>query len=371
MSAAPGAMDPAAPAGAAAVPLPGPVPGAGLADFPPAYFALVMATGIVSVAAHLVGLTGVARALLVLNVGAYAVLWTLNLLRLARHPARVRADFGTAARGIGFLTVVAATNVLGSQFLLLTPWRAVAVGLWWAGLLLWGALLYTLLAALTFSERKQSLEVGIGGTTLLVVVATESVSVLGALLGGAPPAQPTILLVALLTHLTGAMLYFPFITLILYRWLFFPLPADALTPPYWINMGALAITTLAGARLLLVAPGWPMLDELRVLLRGATLFFWAAALWWIPLLVMVGVWRYGIRRVRLRHDPQYWSLVFPLGMFTVATLTLVKATGWRELTPVAQVMAPLALGAWAVAALALAARGLAALGRRVARPSGR
>ncbi len=40
----------------------------------PAYFALVMATGIVSIAAHLMGIPFVPRALLVINVVSYTLL---------------------------------------------------------------------------------------------------------------------------------------------------------------------------------------------------------------------------------------------------------------------------------------------------------
>ena len=70
----------------------------------------------------------------------------------------------------------------------------------------------------------------------------------------------------------------------------------ALTPPYWINMGAVAITTLAGARLIIAAPGWTMLNELVPFLKGFTLFFWAAATWWIPLLLALGFWRHVYKR---------------------------------------------------------------------------
>ena len=58
------------------------------------------------------------------------------------------------------------------------------------------------------------------------------------------------LFVALCMYLLGAMLYLTIITLIFYRFTFVPLTVDQLTPPYWINMGAVAITTLAGASLL-------------------------------------------------------------------------------------------------------------------------
>ena len=84
----------------------------------PAYFALVMATGIVSIAAQLMGIPFVPRALLVINVVAYALLWGLTIARIARFPRDVFADVANHQRGVGFFTIVAATSVLGSQLVI-------------------------------------------------------------------------------------------------------------------------------------------------------------------------------------------------------------------------------------------------------------
>ena len=59
-----------------------------LAGLAPAYFGMVMATGIVSIAAQLMGLPILARGLFALNLLAYAVLWALNVLRAFRHRQR-------------------------------------------------------------------------------------------------------------------------------------------------------------------------------------------------------------------------------------------------------------------------------------------
>ena len=47
----------------------------GAADLFPGYFAIVMATGIISTATFLLGMKWLAWALLVINLVAYAVLW--------------------------------------------------------------------------------------------------------------------------------------------------------------------------------------------------------------------------------------------------------------------------------------------------------
>jgi tellurite resistance protein TehA-like permease len=162
-----------------------------------------------------------------------------------------------------------------------------------------------------------------------------------------------ILFFTLCMFLLGCMLYLLLITLIFYRFTFVNVTMVALTPPYWINMGAVAITTLAGARLIIAAPGWSLLNELVPFLKGFTLFFWAAATWWIPLLLALGFWRHVYKRFPLKYDPQYWGMVFPLGMYTVCTFQLSNAINFRPLLVIPQFFIYLALIGWSAVSLGL------------------
>src|SRR5262249_57936192 len=95
----------------------------------PGYFALVMATGIVSIASLFAGFPTLAHGLLWLNLFFYAALWVLTLTRLVRYREAFVADLTSHARSVLFLTMVAATCVLGNQVALLTPWAGLARGL--------------------------------------------------------------------------------------------------------------------------------------------------------------------------------------------------------------------------------------------------
>jgi tellurite resistance protein TehA-like permease len=187
---------------------------------------------------------------------------------------------------------------------------------------------------------------------MLIVVATQSVSLLGTLL--APYIGVTsdfVLGFTTVLFLLGCIFYLLLFSLILYRFLFFPFDPERLTPPYWINMGAVAITTLSGSLLILRAEEWEFIREILPFLKGFTLLFWATATWWIPLLLILGIWRHGTRRIPLQYDLQYWSMIFPLGMYSVATFRLTEAMNWTGLAPLAYVMGYLAMVAWVVVAV--------------------
>ncbi|HKV23014.1 MAG TPA: tellurite resistance/C4-dicarboxylate transporter family protein [Candidatus Acidoferrum sp.] len=313
----------------------------------PAYFALVMATGIVGIAAQLEGISALAKAITWLNAFAFLILCTMTLSRIVFYPAEIAADLIDHKRGVGFFTTVAATAILGTDLVVVYGEHKIALLLWILAALLWVSLTYTIFTAYTVKQQKPAFAEGINGAWLLAVVATESVSQLATLLSPTAGAhQSQILFLSLCLWLCGGMLYIWMISLIFYRYTFFVFSASDLMPPYWINMGAVAISSLAGILLMEHASGVPFLRQMTPFLMGFTLFFWATATWWIPMLVILGVWRHGYKRFKLAYDPLYWGLVFPLGMYTVATRRLSEVINLPFLLPLARVFVVAAAVAW-------------------------
>jgi tellurite resistance protein TehA-like permease len=312
-----------------------------------------MATGIVSIGMFLWKYTWLAGIFLGLNVFFYLLLWIILIIRIVKYPLIVWNDLHHSARGVTFLTLVAGNNVLGSQVAIITGRMDIALVLWIAGFVLWALILYTFFLVNILKEPKPSLQQSINGAWLLIVVATESVAVLGAIIANSSSYHWLIAFISLCSYMTGGMFYFVLIGLILYRWLFFSMKAETLTPPYWINMGAVAIITLAGSRLVMYAHAHETLSQWAGFVQAFTMFYWAFASWWIPLLFLMFAYRHFIARVPLKYDPQYWSMVFPLGMYGVCTYTYAGITGFTFLKPISALFVILALMTWVIVLIGL------------------
>jgi tellurite resistance protein TehA-like permease len=168
-----------------------------------------MATGIVALATYLHGVPLVPTLLFWLNAIFLFVLIVVVSARSARYPRAVAADLRSHSRGVGFFTIIAAFGVFGSQLVLQMQAVRLAVLFWIIAAILWFAMTYGVLAALTVKPDKPSLADGLNGGWLVSVVATQSVSILTVLIlpsGVDPELQPLLVFAALVLWLGGGAL---------------------------------------------------------------------------------------------------------------------------------------------------------------------
>lgn len=314
----------------------------------PGYFALVMATGIVAVAAEQQSLDLVADALYVITAAAYVVLAILLATRIIRFWSEFAADVTNHAKGFAFLTTVAATNVLASASIVIHGWWDLAWALWWVSLALWAVFVFTTLIAVVIHGDKPGLQAGINGSWFLLTVSTQSLAVVAGLFL-TRTASDVLAFTAIVTFTLGIVLYLIVMTMVFLRWTFQSLDPTEADPPAWIAAGAVAITVLAGSNILLAGDQAPeRIARLSPFLEGLVVMSWATATFWFPLMIAIGIWRHLVRRVPLRYHPSYWAMVFPLGMYGAATYRMRAAIDLDALAWLPQIELAVALTAWSV-----------------------
>ncbi len=314
----------------------------------PAYFALVMATGIVAISAFFEGLRVIAVGLSWFNAVAFIILCVAYLLRLVFYPRSIIQDVPNFQRGPDFFTLVAGLNVAGSQAIIIFGNNNVALALWLASIPVWLFFTYAILFAFTVKECKPSLGEGINGGWLLLVVATQAISYLGTLLSARLPAQErNIVFFTFCMWLCGGMFCIWLSSLIFYRDMFFHFSPADLRPTFWINMGAMAISTVAGAALVKSLRVAPFLVGMVPFLKVFIVFYWVTATFWIPMLLILEFWRHVLNKFKFAYNPLYWGAVFPLGMYAASTHSLVDMLNLPILVWVQRIFVYAALVAWA------------------------
>lgn len=333
-------------------------------ELPPSSFAFVMATGILSTGCALVGADRLSGALSAVAVAAGALLAAATAWRAVFHRGELVRDLRDPSAVFGFFTIVAAANVVGLHYDLAGNTQA-GLLLALAAAAVWLLLTYWLPCELLLRERPEPVMQHANGSWFLWVVATQSLATATAVVGTTTRTQ---FVGAVATGLwgVGVMLYLLVATLVTLRLLTRPNRPESLSPTYWIYMGATAITVLAGSRILAMPAHFPVSRVTDPFVAGACYVLWAMGMWLIPLLVLFGIWRHGVRRFPLRYETSLWSIVFPLGMFSAATIFFGRNEDIPVMVRTGEVGVWIAAAAWAAATvlmLSAFARWLHRLGR--------
>jgi tellurite resistance protein TehA-like permease len=233
----------------------------------PGYFALVMATGIIANAMFFEGQRVISDAMLAINVVAYGVLLTMTVARVVCFPRAVWSDLTEPRLVFAFFTLVAATDVLGAG-LSLRGFSTLSLAMWIGALLVWLALIYLSFAILIFFNTAARADIIFGGW-LIAIVATEAVAIHGVVVAPSlGAAAPYVMIFGHMLWGIGVVLYAIFIVLFAQRIFFSDVQPQHLTPMLWVVMGAAAISTNAGALLIVTNVGVPFLAAMRPFVDG-------------------------------------------------------------------------------------------------------
>jgi tellurite resistance protein TehA-like permease len=293
-----------------------------LASIPPASGAVVMGTGIVSIALSLDGRETLSRILLVIDVVVWVVLGLLLVARMAVNRERAWRE----SRSPAALTGVAGTAVLGTRLTLL-GWGWAGIGLLALAFGLW----LLLLAPVLRNWKTPTI-----GVSFVLTVSTESLAVLSATLAANEHAA-WLVEVALAPFLLGLAFY----VLVVARFDLRQLLVGR--GDHWITGGALAISALAAGRITLSAQSLGALGGHTGALEDVSVGLWIAAIAWLPVLVATEA-----LRPRLGYDVRRWATVFPVGMYAACSFVVGAAAGVALITDFARVWVWVAVALWAV-----------------------
>jgi tellurite resistance protein TehA-like permease len=325
-----------------------------VADLNPGYGAWVMATAIVSTGLEVFGRHGLSVALLVIGCAAFALLLVATGWRLARFRDRLLADAADAGLGFGYFSLVAAADVLGVRFAL-DHHPHVTLVLAAASVPLWLGLTYAIPGAIVMGHREGPVLPEVNGSWLLWVVATQSLSTSAATLALAFPDHAQALApLAVGLWGVGVVLYLMLAAVVTLRLLEVPVTPEALSPTHWIYMGATAITVLGAARILQLPAALPVVAATHDVVSGMAFVLWAFGTWFVPLLLTFVLWRHAIQQEPTPYDPTWWSMVFPLGMYAVASEGYGRTTGMGFMVDIGRVELWLGVAAWLAVSAAMA-----------------
>lgn len=331
---------------------------AAIRRLPTGSFAFVMATGIVSTAFAAIGWNLLSSALLVIAIVGLVLLVVATGWRFATHRSELLGDARDPSRAFGFFTIVAALNVVGIRLYAVAPIVTVVLAV--LSVPLWLLFTYGLPANLMLRPRNGPVAADIDGSWFLWVVGTQSLATAAAAIGGGIGSQALAEASVALWGI-GVMLYIMLATLVTLRLLTVPSAPSSFTPSYWIYMGATAITVLAGSRILLLPADLPVLRATSTFVSGFTYILWAFGVWWIPLLLIFGFWRHVVHREPVRYEAGLWSIVFPLGMYSVASMHFGVAAHLPFMVTIGEIGTWIAALAWLIVAAAMTFKGIRAL----------
>jgi C4-dicarboxylate transporter/malic acid transport protein len=332
-------------------------------QFTPNWFAMTMGNGIVSLVLAALPLSfpgqhALAVSLWCVDIVLYAVFTAMFAARWVFYPETIKPLLHHPLQSmfLGTLPMGLAPIING---IVLFAGPHFGAGAYSVAYELWccDALLAVVVAVgvpyLMFTEQNHAFE-RVTAVLLLPIVAPEVAASSAAALAPHLVAQTAQLVVGAgyLLWAISVPLAFSVLTVVFFRLVIHKLPHRDLGPSSWLTLGPIGTGALGLLTLGQAAPGafaGTTLASVAALARDfgliGSLILWGAGVWWLALALLFTL-RY--RREGLPFNLGWWGFTFPLGVFTAATLSLYRATGFEAFIVVGSLFAILLGGLWSV-----------------------
>jgi tellurite resistance protein TehA-like permease len=313
----------------------------------PRAFAMVMASGIVSVALRQAGSPPLSAALLWIASAGFVVLVIGSVWRAVWFPADARSDLTRPDRVFSCFAIAAAASVLAARLADRSQHDVVAA-LTAFTVLAWAAACCAVIAFLVGGAGTRRSITDVNGTWQLWVVGTASVAIAAASAYAAGLVPDRLAAWAAIAAWPAAALLYVLVTaLVVTRLLRVGLAPGDLFAPYWVTMGAASITVLAAAQVLHIT-GPTVLAASRPALTDLALAYWSVATALVPALTVIGIVRWLRGRAAKGFRRELWMIVFPAGMYATASMQIGAEAGVRQIHEIGTAAVWVATPVWAV-----------------------
>ena len=318
--------------------------GAAVLNFTPSWFSVNMGTGILSILLHTAphkfhGMDGIAAALYLINCGLFALFLGLSAARYTLYPFVIQRLLKHSAQSMFLGTIpMGLATIINATVLIAVPlygeWaKIVAQSLWWIDVVL-SVMTCFGVPFLMFQLHNLSLE-KMTGAWLLPVVPTVVVAASGGLLATILQPDPAVIVVTVSYVLWGIGMCISFLIMALYfhRLVIHRLPdaevvVSAFLPLGPLGQGTYGLIQLSQAgKVAFNDTGFlgPSAASEIVFVNSciAGIMLWGFGLWWL----VHGIYSVLFKAIygRLKFNMGFWGFIFPLGVFTSATIALGKA----------------------------------------------
>jgi len=290
------------------------------------WFVVVMATIMIITSSQLYGCEEVVPYFFTASLTIFFCVVVFKAAQIALFCKQAFNELLNSENTLHSFTVVGAVNLTGVCFSRILHLPQAAQICWYIAISLWLGISLVSFTSLFLLQKQEDrkIEDVVHGGWLYAVVGAQSTAYLGVIV--AEEAMRHAVFIQFLSFAlwsVGALLYLIFMVFIIIKMIFYKHDSEKASSSYWVNVGAAALTALAGAAWYkqVQGTGGPFTDFLPFS-KGISLFYWSIGLWWMPFLVI-----FAVRKQLYYHKEPvftvgYWEATLALGVYAEGTLQL-------------------------------------------------